>query len=398
MSGTNMSGDTHGEKPRGEQANGGGNRIESLFDRKPTPSALRARYQQSMRREEQRRRDAAQALDTSEAELVDQQCGVDSVRLNQDFAGMLEQMPGLGYIMTLTRNEHAIHERKGVYGNVSINGGGAMALVLADDRKIDLRIILHRWRHGFAVREMVRGVPRHSLQFFDQEGAAIQKIFLQPGEQSGGQPHGQSGGDEDAYARLVARFRAADQDAPLEFSAITGQPETVGDEAVDISRLREDWAALTDVHQFFGLLRKHKVTRQQAFRLTGGGWVCPVVRDVIETMLAEAAEREIPIMCFVGNRGNIQIHSGAVKNIKRIGPWLNVLDPEFNLHLKESGITHAWRVRKPTADGVVTSLEFYDARGDLVTQFFGVRHEGQPENAAWRDLAESLPAAGQKVA
>jgi hypothetical protein len=37
-------------------------------------------------------------------------------------------------------------------------------------------------------------------------------------------------------------------------------------------------------------------------------------------------------MCFVGNRGCIQIHTGPVKNIKIMGPWLNVMDPGFNLH------------------------------------------------------------------
>lgn len=361
------------------------NTIESLFDRETTPSVLEDRYRQLLQREDLRRRNAARALEVSEAELVDEQCGVASVRLNRDFAGMLAGMPELGYIMTLTRNAHAVHERKGVYGNVTVNGGGAMALVIADDRKIDLRVILHRWQHGFAVREAVQdaGTVRYSLQFFDQEGTAIQKIFLQPG------------GDEDAYVRFVSRFRAADQEAPIALSAITGGPETVGDAAVDVSRLREDWAALTDVHQFFGLLRKHKVTRQQAFRMAAD-WASPVARTSVETLLTQAAARAIPIMCFVGNRGNIQIHSGAVRNIKRIGPWLNVLDPEFNLHLEEGGVTHAWRVRKPTADGVMTSLELYDARGDLVAQFFGVRREGRPEDPAWRALTESLPAAGEQ--
>jgi hypothetical protein len=46
-----------------------------------------------------------------------------------------------------------------------------------------------------------------------------------------------------------------------------------------------------------------------------------------------------------------------------MGPWLNVLDPGFNLHLREDLIASAWIVRKPTADGVVSSLELFDAGG-----------------------------------
>ena len=44
------------------------------------------------------------------------------------------------------------------------------------------------------------------------------------------------------------------------------------------------------------------------------------------------------------------------------GPWLNVLDPTFNLHLREDRIAAAWVVRKPSVNGDIHSLELYDAR------------------------------------
>jgi putative hemin transport protein len=101
-------------------------------------------------------------------------------------------------------------------------------------------------------------------------------------------------------------------------------------------------------------------------------------------------------MCFVGSRGCIQIFTGKVKNIKAMGPWINVLDPDFNLHLRESGVIEAWLVRKPTTDGDVTAVELFDAEGNQVAQMFGTRKPGQPENRQWRALAhglvESLPA------
>ena len=39
-------------------------------------------------------------------------------------------------------------------------------------------------------------------------------------------------------------------------------------------------------------------------------------------------------MCFVGNHGTIQIHTGTVKNLQPMGPWLNVMDPTFHMHLR----------------------------------------------------------------
>jgi putative hemin transport protein len=70
--------------------------------------------------------------------------------------------------------------------------------------------------------------------------------------------------------------------------------------------------------------------------------------------------------------------------------WINVLDDEFNLHLREPGVAGAWLVRKPTKDGVVTSIELYDAAGENIALMFGKRKPGQPEDENWRNLAESL--------
>ena len=85
-------------------------------------------------------------------------------------------------------------------------------------------------------------------------------------------------------------------------------------------------------------------------------------RDALAAMLHHAAAGDMPIMCFVGNRGCIQIHSGPVKAIKPMGPWINILDETFHLHLRTDHIRELWAVRKPTKDGHVTSLEAYDAR------------------------------------
>lgn len=74
------------------------------------------------------------------------------------------------------------------------------------------------------------------------------------------------------------------------------------------------------------------------------------------------------------------------------GGWFNVLDPEFNLHLRTTGIAQAWRVVKPTEDGDVTSIELLDADGDTIAQFFGARKPGQPERADWRDLVAGVTA------
>lgn len=351
--------------------------MHPIFDIPPAETDLLQAYEHLKQASPRlRQRDAAAALNCSEAELVDAQVNCRRLRLNSNFPRLIEQLHRLGYIMTLTRNEAVVHERKGCYPATSVRP--PVGLVIADDRRVDLRILLNHWHFGFAVAEARQDRILFSLQFYDARGQAIQKIYLQPES------------NFDAYIELVNAFRHQDQQSPLAIISDADQPSYKSDAQVDIQQLCQDWANMTDVHQFFGMLRKHEISRQQAFRLVGERWAQAFAPDRVQQLLEQAASGETPIMCFVGSRGNIQIHSGPVQRIQVLDQWLNVLDPEFNLHMDMDRIASAWLVRKPTCDGIITSIELYLDNGDTAAQFFGVRQEGQPENPEWRQLAESM--------
>jgi putative hemin transport protein len=149
---------------------------------------------------------------------------------------------------------------------------------------------------------------------------------------------------------------------------------------------------LQDTHDFFGLLREYGVSRTQGMRLAPPELADQLEVTTLRLALEQAAAGELPIMIFVGNPGAIQIHTGPVTRLVETGPWFNVLDPRFNLHLRTDAIAAAWRVRKPTEDGVVTSLELFDARGETIALLFGERKPGIPEDERWRALVEGLPA------
>ena len=110
----------------------------------------------------------------------------------------------------------------------------------------------------------------------------------------------------------------------------------------------------------------------------------------IEKVLQYASEHELPIMVFAGNHAAVQIHGGTVKKLMRAGPWFNILDPNFNLHVNTDAAVSSWVVNRPTDDGPVTSLELYADNGDIIVQFFGLRKPGNPELKAWRALMEGL--------
>jgi putative hemin transport protein len=323
-----------------------------------------------------RARDLAERIGVSEGELVASRCGEDVIRLQGPWASLILALPALGRVMVLTRNDSCVHEKKGCFGHIEI--GGSMGVVL--DEAIDLRLFLTHWKHGFAVAETSRGRLLHSLQFFDADGQAVHKIYRTDAT------------DASAWNSLVGRYSAAVQSPLLELSKVDEPlPRQLPDQDVDAKSLRDGWRAMRDPHDFFALLKKHRVTRTQALRIAGAEFAQRVDNQAIGTVLESAAYSSLPIMVFVGSPGVVQIHTGPVHTIKRMGPWLNVLDPDFNLHLREDHIAESWVVRKPTPEGPVTSLDLYDADGRQILQIFGKRKPGIPELKAWRSLADSLP-------
>jgi putative hemin transport protein len=324
-------------------------------------------------------RDAAKQIGVSEAELLATDIGHNVIRLNNDFAEILHDLHELGYLMALTRNEEIVHERKGVYENARTGLPHRMALFVNPD--IDLRIFLGNWHFGFAVTsESPRGTMR-SLQFFDLDGTAVHKVFLT--DQS----------DLAAYGKLVEKYRDKAQDPHLDIKAKPAKVPDKSDTEIDVEGFRAAWAELKDTHDFFPLLRKFEVGREQALRLADKEMAVGVDPGSFKFILEEAARRQLPIMVFVGNAGIIQIHTGEVENVVEARGWFNVMDEKFNLHIDQTEIANAYVVKKPTVDGIVTSLELFNRTGENVALFFGKRKPGIPEKKEWRKLISELLAA-----
>lgn len=315
-------------------------------------------------------RDAAKQLGTTEAELLATEIGSTVTRLRDDFQDILKGVEALGKVMALTRNDYCVHERKGVYTNVSFSG--PMGLAVNPD--IDLRLFMMQWASAFAVSEN----GRKSLQFFGKNGEAIHKIYVT--EDS----------DEAAYEALVKEFATAEQDATLVINTEKKVVVEKPDAEIDRPAFEEKWLTLKDTHDFHGLLRTFGVTRTQGLRLAPEGHAKLITTESLKQILHKASDTDLEIMVFTGSAGCIQIHTGLVKKLLQTGPWFNVLDPDFNLHLREDAIETVWLVKKPTADGIVTSIEVFDNKGEIIVQFFGKRKPGIPENENWRLMVNEL--------
>ncbi|MEM7243481.1 MAG: ChuX/HutX family heme-like substrate-binding protein [Pseudomonadota bacterium] len=322
--------------------------------------------------------DAAAKLGLSEAELVEAKMTTGAarkLRRTEDFgfAPILEGMQGLGEVMCLTRNPSAVHERYGEFDNVKLGKG--MGLVL--NRTIDLRVMMMRWAFGFVIEEEVASGVRISVQFFDKHGVAVHKIYAT--EKT----------DRARFDKLVADWV---DPAPEKLSVeAKGESEPdLPDVAIDVTSMRQEWGAMTDVHQFMGLLKRYNVGRMQALRLVGEDWAYELPTEAMTWALERAASRGVSVMFFVGSPGCIQIHTDPINNIKLMGPWINVLDEKFHMHLRQDHVAHLWVVKKPSDTGFVTSVEAFNDKGENILLMFGERGEGNEENPIWRELVASL--------
>jgi putative hemin transport protein len=336
----------------------------------PTPAEIRAYRAENAKLRE---RDIAANLGISEAALVAADVGLTAIRIDADPNKLLARAPDFGTVMALSRNDSAVHEKIGVYENIEI--GEKTSLTLGEN--IDLRIFNWVWAHAFAVTKTDGETVRRSLQYFDKSGEAIHKVHLRPES------------DVASYEAFVADHRLEDQSQDFVAEAFT-KLVAGRTEGFDVGELRDHWSKMTDTHEFFGMLRKLDIDRRAAVRTVGDDYAWKLADGAADEFFRKAVESQVNLMCFVANRGIVQIHTGPLHNVAPMGPWLNVMDPTFHLHLRADRIAEAWAVRKPTKDGHVTSVEAYDANGEMIIQFFGKRKEGNAEMAEWRALVESL--------
>ena len=321
-------------------------------------------------------RNAAKELGVSEMEILATQLGDNVTKLKPEFAAILQEIESLGKVMALTRNNECVHERKGIYLNPDFSSPHAQLFVGED---IDMRIFLNHWKTAFAVVEKSEHGERKSLQFFGKDGEAIHKIYLVP----------QS--NVEAFDALVEKYKDEDQQTIPATEIIENNVTEKPDNEIDVEGFQQAWVELKDTHNFFTMLRKFGVTRTQALRLAPTDYHAKQIsNEAIVKFLEKSAETQTPIMVFTGNKGNIQIHTGEIKRTMWHENWFNILDPDFNMHLDMSKIASTWIVRKPTEDGIVTAIEVFNDKGEIIVQFFGKRKPGIPELEQWREIVAEL--------
>ncbi|WP_333496678.1 hemin-degrading factor [Kluyvera sp. CHPC 1.251] len=319
-------------------------------------------------------RDIAAVMGISEAELTEARVGHDAVRLQDNARAILAALESVGETKCICRNEYAVHEQIGAFTHQHLDGHAGLVL---NPRALDLRLFLSQWASAFHVNDQ----GRESIQFFDPHGDAVLKVYTTDAT------------DSAAWQALIAE-QTQSNPTPLALRPVENARYA---ETADGAALEKEWRAMTDVHQFFVLLRKYNLSRQQAFRLVSDDLACRIDTEALPRLLETIQQDGNEFMIFVGNRGCVQIFTGTLEKLTPMRGWINIFNSTFTLHLREETIDEVWVTRKPTVDGHVTSVELFAKDGTQIAQLYGQRSEGHPEQTQWRNQVDSLTAEGQTV-
>jgi putative hemin transport protein len=212
-----------------------------------------------------------------------------AIRLKPLWSNIIQDIQGFGEVMSLTRNAHAVHENLSFYKHASSSDD--VGMVQSDELMI--RLNYEKWEFGYLFEECKSHVLQRSIQFFDEFGTPIHKIFLLPHSHHW-------------YFDEIAKRWADSNQLPgvlLQEKAELDQPANSG--------------ALASI-----IAERH--TSQQETMDAG----------VVQSLLSSSLELKLPLFITVQNHGVSQSHDGVLNEIRDHNDWLHLINQRFNCHLQ----------------------------------------------------------------
>lgn len=308
-----------------------------------------------------------------------------STRLQGEFAPLMKRLATLGNLTEVTSNSSALLEKDHVSGALYLDN----EMEFSPAETMHLRIFYPQWEHGYALEEddadgstgnTSSSGRQHSLQFFDRYGNMMHKIVL--GEN----------GDIASFRQLVSDHAAAEQLAPHLIHPRESDTEGNDDsrDRIDVDALRADWAHTHNHDDFVQRQEAFDQQRLRKLRLAGKAFAYQVANDSARVILQRMTEFGTSIMAQVGNAGIVQAYYGKIKNIRVKDSRLKIMNAGFRMQLREDHIDSIWVAKKPTTDGIITSLELFNRQGTHIASFLSKKSNGQPEPREWREAIMRL--------
>lgn len=266
--------------------------------------------------------------------------------LRGDWAAFVSELPPLGEVMILTRNEHATLASLRPYPDIGRTPSGHWGVAL--DRSLSLDF--QAWRRVTVLRQdSLAGLVR-SFEVRDDLGNALHRVCLAPTS------------PPDAFEALVAfHTQSAGQRSARDGSA-----------------------------KFGGAPWKPKLARRFTWLQTlPGSDAREVTPQRLSALLRTVQDARLPLRLQLLGQAANQTHTGSLDFFETRNHWIFCGDASGGLHLHPRGIVSLWLLTQvcPCCSREEWTLEAYDARQRLVLT---IRSAGPVHEAAWRELVVAL--------
>ena len=263
-------------------------------------------------------RDAAYQMKVSEAELLSTEINETvSFLLIEDMAAFIKDVLKVDKIMLLIRSDYVVHEKTIKTKNIRLEDNQIIDLDKNDCSILDFNI--DAFEYVFFQKKMHSNRELKSFQFFDKAGMAILKIYLK-------------GKDLGFFDEIDLKYKK------------TYNYEMQSDLDINNSNLLDS-----------------KIKINLPFDTINSKTTC---RDIsvksLRLILENASDMKTPIQIHALGLGTIQYHRNTVRNIVDYGPWVNVIDQKFNLHVLENGLTRASLIQYQFKDCQQYLINFFD--------------------------------------
>ena len=267
-------------------------------------------------------RDAAKIFKTSEANLLSTQTNDNVFFLKLDLEYFFHVIKTIDKLMFLTRNDIMVHE-------LILSGD---QIIFAEDRILFhennlpiLSINKDDIKFSFFETSYHGKKKLHSLQLFDTEGEAVLKIYLK-------------GKDQVKFLKIKSKQKV---DYNFEVQKINVK---------NYIKMKNDFDIFYDFSEDanvrFDVIKHSKL----------------ILRDLLENFSKE----KLPIQIHGFGNNTLQYFFGKIKNIVDFGPWINIIDKKFNLHVLEDKIKYSQINRFSHGKINYVSVEFFDKSNNTV--------------------------------
>ena len=265
-------------------------------------------------------RDAARQLDVSEAELLSTKIN-NNVKflLISDYEIIFKQIfKSVNKLMFLIRNDYAVHEKNISTKKIKIIDN--KIINLDENNQTLLSFDYSDFKFCFYELKNHAGRKLSSFQIFDKYGCSLLKIYNK----------------DDDYHNFEKVFLKYYADYNYELQSIQKNEQS------------NNSANLDSINRYY--LKSNYSLKNNDIKN----------KNILRFIITCASKGKCPIQIHVIGNNSIQYHRDIVENIKDFGPWFNVIDKYFNIHVLESKIKRSQFIEYTIKNKKYYSIECLD--------------------------------------